>query len=71
MKEELVLLYELEKRHDGSYGIGNSLEVPASEAVLLIQTKQAKSPLAPIGEVPSFLVVEEVEEVEDVNNIVQ
>ncbi len=70
MREKLVLLYELEKRNDGTYGIGNSIEVSESEAVLLIQSKQAKSPFAPIGEVPSFLVVEEVEEVKDVDNII-
>lgn len=49
---ESVVMYELVERPDGTIGIGNSLEVSKSEAVLLIRQKRAKHETAPIGVVP-------------------
>ena len=49
---ELVVLNELSKSPDGSTMIGNSIEVPYREAVLLVQTGKAKFLNAPIGVVP-------------------
>lgn len=61
MKEqEEITLVELVERKDGSIGLGNSIEVSRAEAIDLIQAKKAKHELAPIGEVPVFLVAAEV-----------
>lgn len=51
--EEIVTVYELVERPDGTIGIGNSIEVTKSEAILLIQQGRAKHESAPRGEMPS------------------
>lgn len=48
----LVLVYLIEKRPDGTLGIGNSHECPRSEAKSLIEAEEAKHPEHPIGIVP-------------------
>lgn len=53
---ELVTVYELEKRADGSIGIGNSIELPRAEAILQIQQGSVKHESAPIGELPTVLL---------------
>lgn len=49
---DLVEIYELEERLDGTVGIGNSFLVPMDEAVKRIRNKEAKAASAPIGVVP-------------------
>lgn len=49
---ELVEIYMLEERPDGTTGIGGNFLVPKGEAVELIQNLKAKAPWAPIGVVP-------------------
>lgn len=60
--EPLVLMYELEERLDGTIGIGNSIHLTEAEARLRIEQKSAKSPFAPIGEVPENWTGEAVED---------
>lgn len=62
LKEEI---YHLEKLDDDSFRIGNSEEVSVDEAILMIKNLQAKSALAPIGELPSHLLIINVDEGEE------
>lgn len=50
--EEMVLLYEVVERPDGTKGIGNSFEAKKSEVAALIVDGKAKHEGAPIGVVP-------------------
>lgn len=52
MSDEIVTVYLIEKRADGTLGIGNSHECSPDEAVLMIEAGEAKAPEHPIGVVP-------------------
>lgn len=52
MGDDIVTVYLIEKRPDGTLGVGNSHECPQSEAVLMIEAGEAKAPEHPIGVVP-------------------
>lgn len=52
MEESQVIMYELEKRTDGTVGIGNSIICSRAEAVKRIKAKTAKHPNMAIGIVP-------------------
>lgn len=52
MEDTKVTVYELEEMPNGRRRIGNSIEVPLEEALMLVEQKQAKFPDAPIGHVP-------------------
>lgn len=60
MEAKKYVLYELEKRPDGSIGLGNLIEADAAEAVLLVQNGVAKFVDAPLGVVPSGLMKKEM-----------
>lgn len=62
---EMVTVYELVERPDGTIGIGNSIEIDKEEAVLLILQRRAKHESAPIGELPAGWGGVEVGAVED------
>jgi hypothetical protein len=50
--ENQVTVDLIEKRPDGTLGIGNSHECELAEAVAMIHAKEAKHPTHPIGVVP-------------------
>lgn len=52
MSEQIVTVWELVERPDGTIGIGNSMDVPVSEAIELIRQEQAISGGTPRGVVP-------------------
>lgn len=50
--EEKVLVYELHECRDGTLRIGNSLELPMSEARMLVEARKVKFPDCAIGVLP-------------------
>lgn len=52
MGDEIVTVYLIERREDGTLGVGNSHECPLAEAVAMIEAHEAKAPQHPIGVVP-------------------
>ena len=56
MEDEKVIVYELEELPDGTLRVGNSIEVPVEEALMLVDQRKAKFPDAPIGVVPERFV---------------
>lgn len=52
MDEKKVVIIELEKRIDGSAGLGNSYQVPMSEAIEKVKAGLAKFEGLKIGELP-------------------
>lgn len=65
---EDLLMYELEKRTDGTIGIGNSFTCTRAEAVKKIKAKTAKHPNCPIGVVPPEWLKEKMEVDDDGKN---
>ncbi|WZO97311.1 hypothetical protein EP7_004336 [Isosphaeraceae bacterium EP7] len=55
VEEKKVVVYELEKMLDETLRIGNSIEVPQSEAIRMVDQKKAKFPDHPIGVIPEEL----------------
>lgn len=60
MSEPIVTVYEIVQRPDGTKGIGVSLDIPISEAILMIRQGQAfAAGLAPMGVVPKQWIEDE------------
>lgn len=59
MREETVILEELEQLQDGTIRIGNSFECNIDEAILLIRNRKAKHVSASIGVIPDWFNGEE------------
>ncbi len=50
------VLIELERRPDGTIGLGNSIEAEELEAITLVQNGLAKFEGVPIGQLPEELI---------------